>query len=83
MVLVEDTGSGIDPEHIPQIFDPFYREEKSRMRDDSGQAGVGLGLAIAKGLIEAHGGEIWVDSEPGMGTEFGFTLPRRDQNSRK
>ena len=83
VVLVEDTGSGIDPEHIPQIFDPFYREEKSRMRDDSGQAGVGLGLAIAKGLIEAHGGEIWVDSEPGMGTEFGFTLPRRDQNSRK
>ena len=81
VVLVEDTGSGIDPEHIPQIFDPFYREEKSRMRDDSGQAGVGLGLAIAKGLIEAHGGNIWVDSEPGVGTEFGFTLPGRDQNS--
>lgn len=78
VVLVKDTGSGIDPEHIPQIFDPFYREEKSRMRDDSGQGGVGLGLAIAKGLIEAHGGEIWVESDPGVGTEFGFTLPDRD-----
>jgi len=79
VVLVKDSGSGIEPEHLSQIFDPFYRGEKSRARDDSGQSGVGLGLAIARGLIEAHGGKIWVDSEPDVGTEFGFVLPGRDQ----
>ena len=77
-IVVEDTGSGISPKDLPHIFDRFYRGEKSRSRQ-SEERGVGLGLAIVKGLVEAHGGKIWVESEPGQGTRFWFTLPRRSQ----
>ncbi|NQU30798.1 MAG: HAMP domain-containing protein [Anaerolineae bacterium] len=78
VVIVKDSGSGIAPKDLPFIFDRFYRGEKSRMRDNEESSSVGLGLAIAKGLVEAHGGEISVQSKSGEGTEFQFTLPGHD-----
>jgi signal transduction histidine kinase len=72
---VRDTGSGIDSADIPYIFERFYRADKSRSRDTGG---VGLGLAIARQLVEAHGGKIAVESEPGKGTRFSFVLPLAD-----
>jgi signal transduction histidine kinase len=72
-VRVKDTGEGIPPEDIQLIFDRFYRGEKSRNR---ATGGAGLGLAIARGIVEAHGGEIGVTSSPESGTCFSFTLPR-------
>jgi len=69
-VSVKDTGDGIPPEHLPYIFDRFYRADRSRATGSTG-----LGLAIAKQLVEAHGGRIEVESEVGRGTQFTFTLP--------
>ncbi len=74
-VDVHNTGSAIDPIHIPLIFNSFYRVESSRARDDDGHRGTGLGLAIARGFVEAHRGHIWVESLPERGTTFSFTLP--------
>jgi two-component system sensor histidine kinase BaeS len=74
-VQIKDTGEGIDAEDLPHIFERFYRSEKSRNRTTGG---AGLGLAIAKGIVEAHGGEIDVESAPGEGTCFYFTLPVYD-----
>jgi signal transduction histidine kinase len=74
-VEVCDTGEGIMPEDLPRVFEHSFRGERSRTRagtDDS----AGLGLAIARGLIEAHGGEISVESRPGHGSRFRFTLRR-------
>jgi signal transduction histidine kinase len=73
-VTVADTGAGIPPEDLPYIFERFWRGEKSRSRAGGG---AGLGLAIAKHLIQAHGGQIGVESpsEEGEGTTFYFTLP--------
>jgi len=76
-VEVRDSGMGIQPEELPYIFDPFYRVEKSRLRNGDKTGGVGLGLAIVKGLVEAHGGQIWVESDPGKGTLFTFSLPKK------
>ena len=76
IVTVANSGSEINAKDLPFIFDRFYRGEKSRVRDQSEGGGVGLGLAIAKGLVEAHGGEIWVKSKPDEGTQFWFTLPK-------
>ena len=70
-VIVCDSGEGIRPEDIPNIFESFYRGEKSRSR---ATGGAGLGLAIARGIVHAHGGEIHVESQPGD-TRFIFTLP--------
>ena len=72
LVAVSDTGEGIFPEDLPYIFDRFYRADKSRSRVSGGS---GIGLAIVKQLVEAHGGKVWVTSELGQGTTFGFTLP--------
>ena len=66
-VLVGDTGPGIAADALPHVFDRFYKSDESR--------GAGLGLAIAKSLVVAHGGEISAMSEPGQGTEMRFTLP--------
>jgi len=70
-VTVSDTGEGIRAEDLPHIFDRFYRGEKSRNR---AMGGAGLGLAIARGILQAHGGEIRAESTPGHGTRFIFQL---------
>ena len=67
-----DDGPGIPPEATARIFERFYRVDKARSRD---QGGTGLGLAIVKNVIQAHGGEVRVESRLGAGTEFSFTLP--------
>jgi histidine kinase len=70
---VTDTGIGISPEHLPHIFTRFYRVDKSRARASGGS---GIGLTIAKHIIEAHGGRIWAESPgPDQGSTFFFTLP--------
>lgn len=70
-VSVTDDGPGIDPNHIPRLFERFYRVDKSRSRN---KGGTGLGLAICKHLIEAHQETIWVESNVGEGAQFHFTL---------
>ncbi len=72
-VNVADTGEGIPPEELPRVFDWFYRGEKSRSR---AYGGAGLGLAIARSIVEAHGGRIWVESAVGRGSTFSFILPK-------
>ena len=71
-VSVSDTGEGISAEELPNIFERFYRIDKSRTRATGGS---GLGLTIAKRLVEAHGGKIEAHSELGKGSRFTFTLP--------
>lgn len=71
-VLLEDNGPGIPAEDLERIFERFYRVEKTRSRD---YGGTGLGLPIARRLVEAHGGRIWLESVPGEGTRVSFTLP--------
>jgi signal transduction histidine kinase len=72
-VDIVDRGPGIPPEKLPYLFQRFFRVDDSRNRRSGG---TGLGLAIAKGFVEAHGGTIAVDSEPGEGSTFTVTLPR-------
>ena len=79
-VSVADTGSGIPPEDLPQVFDRFYRVDKSRAR---ASGGTGLGLAVVKQLVESHGGMVWAESQLGRGTVFHFTLPTVSPASRK
>ena len=71
-VSVADTGVGIPPHALSRIFDQFYQAEPVSTRRHEG---LGLGLSIAKGLVELHGGRIWAESEPGQGATFTFTLP--------
>lgn len=66
---VKDTGDGIDAQEMPHVFDRIWQAQKTR------RGGAGLGLQIVKGIIEAHEGRIWVESEMGVGTTFYFTLP--------
>lgn len=70
---VTDTGEGISPEDLPHVFTRFYRADKARTRDPEG--GTGIGLTIAKHYVEMQGGRIGVDSQPGKGSSFWFTLP--------
>lgn len=72
MVEIRDTGSGIIAEHLPNVFDRFYRTDPSRQRATGGS---GLGLAISRNLVEAHGGRIRAESEVGQGTAIIFSLP--------
>ncbi len=69
MVEVRDSGQGISKDKLPFVFDAFYRAARN-------QRGAGLGLTIAKTIVEAHGGTMWVDSTPGEGSIFGFSLPK-------
>ncbi|MEV0612369.1 HAMP domain-containing sensor histidine kinase [Nonomuraea sp. NPDC050404] len=78
VVEVHDDGPGIDPEHLPQVFDRFYRADAARSRDSGG---TGLGLAIAAALVEAHDGRIEAHSRPGHGTTFRVLLPLRGPGS--
>ena len=71
-VEIADTGPGIEPRHLPRLFERFYRVDSGRSRD---MGGTGLGLSIVKHLIETMGGAIGVESTPGRGSTFWFTLP--------
>jgi two-component system phosphate regulon sensor histidine kinase PhoR len=71
-IEVQDHGIGIPPEDLEQIFSRFYQSESGNKRS---KAGSGLGLHIAKKIVEAHGGKIWAESEVGQGSTFQFTLP--------
>jgi signal transduction histidine kinase len=75
-VRVADTGTGIAPEELPYVFQQFYRGNESRPPE---KQGMGLGLAICREIITAHGGQIWVESEPNRGTRFTFTLPKAEE----
>jgi PAS domain S-box-containing protein len=70
-VTVEDEGIGMRPEEVARVFDKFYRADAS----DTALGGLGLGMRIVRSIVEAHGGRIWVESEPGRGTKVHFTLP--------
>lgn len=70
VVRVIDTGPGIEAEHLPHVFDIFWKGR------DGGRRGAGVGLYVARGIVEAQGGRMWVRSEPGCGSEFSFTLRR-------
>ena len=72
-VFVSDDGPGIPAESIGRIFERFYRVDRARSRESGG---TGLGLAIVKHIVQAHGGEAWVQSEPGKGASFHFTVPQ-------
>jgi CheY-like chemotaxis protein/anti-sigma regulatory factor (Ser/Thr protein kinase) len=72
LVSVEDTGPGISPEDVEKIFDPFFQTGDNLWHD---QEGSGLGLSISKQFVERHDGEIWLESEPGVGSTFCFKLP--------
>jgi signal transduction histidine kinase len=72
VISVTDNGEGIPAEHLPHIFERFYRVETSRSRSEGG---AGLGLAIVKQMAEAHGGRAWVESQTGQGSTFSISLP--------
>ena len=72
VIGVSDQGIGILPEDQAKLFAPFQRLENRRVE---GVKGIGLGLLVCRRLVEAHGGKIWVESEPGKGSTFFFTLP--------
>jgi signal transduction histidine kinase len=69
VVSVKDTGAGIPSDQVPHLFEPYWQADAERKR------GAGLGLSIAKAIVVAHGGRIWVESAPGAGSAFNFTLP--------
>jgi signal transduction histidine kinase len=74
-ISVVDSGPGIGREHIARVFEPFWQSSQADRR------GRGLGLAIAKGIVEAHGGRIWLESELGRGTTVCFTVPKATEPS--
>ena len=76
VIRVQDTGSGIPAEDLPHVFERFYRVDRSRARSTGGS---GLGLTIAKRIVEAHGGQIWAQSWLGAGSTFAFSLPLVDR----
>jgi len=77
IVTISDTGEGIPTEHLPHLFERFYRIDNARTRAGGG---FGLGLAISRAIVQAHHGQIDVDSKPGVGTTFTITLPGREND---
>jgi CheY-like chemotaxis protein len=77
LLWVKDSGSGIDPEQLPHVFDRFWQAQKKERR------GIGLGLSICQGIVLAHGGRIWVESALGVGTTMFFTIPTVPQTEPK
>ncbi len=75
--VVEDNGIGIPPEHLNRVFESFYRVKDDRAANVSG---FGLGLSLVRTIIERHKGEVWVESEAGVGSKFGFWLPLPEQH---
>jgi two-component system phosphate regulon sensor histidine kinase PhoR len=75
VVRITDNGEGIEEEHIPRLFERFYRVDKSGARSEGGS---GLGLAIVKHIVEAHDEKIFIESKYGIGSEFSFTLQRQE-----
>ena len=73
MIRVTDNGGGIPKQHIPRLFERFYRVDQSGSRAEGGS---GLGLSIVKHIVEAHGEKIYVESEVDVGSEFSFTLEK-------
>lgn len=73
--FVKDSGPGIPQEHLPHIFDRYWQQK------DNDRRGSGLGLYIAKGIVEAHGGRIWIETAPRQGTAIHFTLPIAEQSA--
>jgi signal transduction histidine kinase len=70
---VADDGPGIAPEHLPHVFERFYRVDKARSRE---LGGTGLGLSIVKHIVQSHAGRVWAESQIEKGSTFYFTLPR-------
>jgi two-component system phosphate regulon sensor histidine kinase PhoR len=70
---IRDNGIGIPKEDLPRIFERFYRVDKGRSQE---LGGTGLGLSIVKHLVQAHGGNVWAESQPGQGSTFYFTIPK-------
>jgi signal transduction histidine kinase len=71
-----DSGPGIPAGHLPHVFDRYWQQK------DNDRRGSGLGLYIAKGIVEAHGGQIWIETAAGQGTAIHFTLPIAEQSAR-
>jgi signal transduction histidine kinase len=76
LFTIRDTGPGIPKEHLGHIFTPYWQAKRAE------RLGAGLGLPIAKGIVESHGGKIWAESKPGEGTSFHFTLPAAENAPR-
>ena len=76
LISVSDEGPGIPSEHLSKVFECYWQAEATK------RSGLGLGLAIAKGIVEAHGAKIWVESELGKGSSFSFTLPLATRDAR-
>lgn len=77
IISIQDSGTGIAQEEIPKVFNKFYRAKSARVNKTKGS---GLGLTIAKSIVELHGGKIWVESEQGKGSVFSFTLPIKESS---
>ena len=72
-ISIQDTGEGISPDELEKVFQKFYQVEKRKL---GRKTGTGLGLPLCRKLVDAHGGKVWVESQPGKGSKFIFTLPK-------
>jgi signal transduction histidine kinase len=75
-MFVTDTGPGIPADEVAHVFDRYFQASRKN------REGIGLGLSIAKGIVDAHGGRIWVDSQEGQGSTFTISLPARPEEAR-